>query len=397
MKTKHHTTRRALRFALTVALALLVAGCIPTRIGWSPDGQRAFVLADDGLRFCDVNGKLGDLQAQQVKAAAWTPDGKQLVYAANTGDDEHAIAIAPVTADGLGEPTQLAATEEAVMSLRIAPDGGAVLYTVGRDAGDDDNDVIHGTWVVSTTGGDSRLLNDRTSAYPDWTADSKHAVYFRQVEGNTMVGELLRQKVRDDAGRIAVDDDTDTLAGLVFATFGRVRCLKDGRVLFNSIEITLPVTENDVPQQQQLFVLDPARRATLARLIPRGTLGEMPNNVSYYTVSPDEKRLAVLGDEGRVLVFDIAVGDAHPVQTGDFDDNYTMPAWRNPNELTVLAPNPDGKLGPHAREVLHLKLDDRDKPTVLSADWPDPAAGGWLGKHNDGDPVESKAKADALE
>ncbi len=56
---------------LCVAVAVL-AGCEPReRIAWSPDGSAAAVLASDGLRLCDGDGKLSDVQLKDVEHARW--------------------------------------------------------------------------------------------------------------------------------------------------------------------------------------------------------------------------------------------------------------------------------------------------------------------------------------
>jgi hypothetical protein len=69
---------------LTLAAALALAGCVPERVVWSPDGTQAAVLADDGLHLCTLDGTLGPVitlqdHPLQAKVAAWLPDGHRLV------------------------------------------------------------------------------------------------------------------------------------------------------------------------------------------------------------------------------------------------------------------------------------------------------------------------------
>ncbi len=462
MTTRSHL-RITSRLLIIIATLLLVAGCIPQRIGWSPDGSIAYVLADDGLRFCDIEGNLTDLRAAGIKSAVWTPDGKQLViegeatfeswgdfaehldkwrsdqiierataacrhavtgrpwddavelvrdtfahpisdnevdawklYIRDNFDDEDdkqliaswgevdsvkldLIAVADYRDGDIGEPRFIAASTEDVFSLILSPDGEALLYTTVEDLDDDEARGLH---VVLLTGGPSAQLNHYPGLYADWTPDSRSAVYFQQEQNSEALGELLRQTVRDEHGKLDTDDGHDVLAGCLFAVFARPTCLSDGRIVFNSVEITLPLTENDVPQQQQLFMLDPGRHAALVRLIPRGFTNEMPEDLSYYTVSPDESRLACLAESGHVHLFDLATGEVEVIQDIDFDDNYSLPAWRTANEITVTTANPDGLPGTHEREIVHIKL-DKDDRKVLSADWPDAAVGGWLGTHEE--------------
>lgn len=65
--------RRGLPFAVAgCVLAAALAGCEPRyRLVWSPDGTVAAVIAEDGLRFCDPNGKLGEVVAKDVEHIRW--------------------------------------------------------------------------------------------------------------------------------------------------------------------------------------------------------------------------------------------------------------------------------------------------------------------------------------
>ncbi|HVS69628.1 MAG TPA: hypothetical protein VHQ47_00065 [Phycisphaerae bacterium] len=70
--------KRMVRGLLAAAVVGL-AGCVPQRVVWSPDGSRAAVIGGDGLHVCDVEGKLGGLLVPEVGRVAWLPDGKRVV------------------------------------------------------------------------------------------------------------------------------------------------------------------------------------------------------------------------------------------------------------------------------------------------------------------------------
>ena len=51
------------------------------RVIWSTDGQRAAVIADDGLYMSSADGQLSPLLAPKVYGAAWLGDSQRLVLA----------------------------------------------------------------------------------------------------------------------------------------------------------------------------------------------------------------------------------------------------------------------------------------------------------------------------
>ena len=69
--------RRVIMLTIFLASLLLVA-CIPERVVWSPDGNRAAVLGNGGLYLCDGDGNLSDLLAENVYIAAWFADSTRL-------------------------------------------------------------------------------------------------------------------------------------------------------------------------------------------------------------------------------------------------------------------------------------------------------------------------------
>lgn len=64
---------------LCLGLLLAACGCVQERVVWSPDGQRAAVLADKGLYLSDPEGKLSGMLLENVVAAEWFPDSERLV------------------------------------------------------------------------------------------------------------------------------------------------------------------------------------------------------------------------------------------------------------------------------------------------------------------------------
>ena len=82
MKTVSAKKTRLVSAAVSAALLLLLlSGCLEKHLVWSPDGNRAAVIAKDGLHFCDTEGKLTPLLLPGVYQAAWLGDSQRLVVA----------------------------------------------------------------------------------------------------------------------------------------------------------------------------------------------------------------------------------------------------------------------------------------------------------------------------
>lgn len=73
------------KFLIACVSALFAAGCLPEkRIVWSPDGSKAAVLGDDGLRIVTPDGQLGDLLIPNARRAAWFADGRRMLVITST-------------------------------------------------------------------------------------------------------------------------------------------------------------------------------------------------------------------------------------------------------------------------------------------------------------------------
>jgi Tol biopolymer transport system component len=214
---------------------------------------------------------------------------------------------------------------------------------------------------------------------PDWSPDGHSLVYIttantNSAESDLTLGVLARRRIVNEAGQLEIQKTQDELAGLLFNGQTRVRCLKDGRILFASEEWRLPVTTNDLPQRQQLFALDPDRQATLSRLVPRSTHEMLPGDLNFFEVSPDEKRVAVVGDKSMVAVLTLASGNVDVLQGGKEGDLKSIPCWRSATELCYVAMETARTNGQKAEVVLWQP----GKTNVLSRNWPEAARKGFL-------------------
>ncbi|MGA2230668.1 MAG: hypothetical protein ABSH22_07190 [Tepidisphaeraceae bacterium] len=62
-----------------VVILVAIAGCVPEKYQWSPDGQTMTVLSNDGLRFADPDGKLQPAMLPGVSLVSWFPDSHRIL------------------------------------------------------------------------------------------------------------------------------------------------------------------------------------------------------------------------------------------------------------------------------------------------------------------------------
>jgi hypothetical protein len=264
---------------------------------------------------------------------------------------------------------------EKIENIRVSPGDRAIAFTTDLTP---DNDKEGRLLLTEAGTAGVTTVAERTAMYPDWTPDARSLVYLQAAEGgekgDLRLATLVRREVFDASGQIKLQEKPDDLAGMVFSNLSRVRCFRDGRIMFNAVEFCLPVTNKDVDaERENLFVLDPARQATLVRVIPRGEEENMPKNLTFFEVSPDEQRVLVGGFEGEVSVLTIATGEVAKWQKAGEYNLLAAPVWRNNDEITYARRNPsvEGKEPSRKAEIVLQKFSPAkgDHETVLSRDW----------------------------
>ena len=99
MNTRFHAFSRHLLCALSIAAVVLVSGCLEKRLTWSPDGNRAAVIAKDGsLYLCDRDGNLTKTPLTDVGFAEWAGGSQRLIVSRRYSTSEWS-AIAPLLGD----------------------------------------------------------------------------------------------------------------------------------------------------------------------------------------------------------------------------------------------------------------------------------------------------------
>jgi dipeptidyl aminopeptidase/acylaminoacyl peptidase len=280
-------------------------------------------------------------------------------------------------------------SDEKVWDIRISSKGRVIAFTsVYSDSDEDDGSNYSTLWVADCDTGQVIPADKNVALYPDWSTDGKSLFYVRSISetnpGN-VIGTLLKGQICDDSGALLTNTKyPEALAGLIINAYTKVRCLSDGRIVFSSIEVSLPTIGADVPQQKQLFTLDPKRQVTITRLIPRGTLDQAEDyNIDFFEVSPDETMISIPSDEGRVAVFYPSTGEFKVLQAEDMDHVKTVPVWRYPNDLCYVNVNKstDEKQAEQSKDVvLQAPTEGKEwsEPRSISKSWPSEARDNWL-------------------
>lgn len=266
-----------------------------------------------------------------------------------------------------------------ILDIRVSPTEMAISLTMEGDK-EDSADLL----VAPVDGsGPPQLVSRNTAVYSDWSTDGHSLVYLAAAKSYgaakgppaddpISLGSLSRRAVLNAANKIEIQEKAEDLAGMLFETLNKVRCLSGGRIVFAAAEVHLPCTALDMPQQPQLYVLDPERQKAVIPLIPRGVQERLPSKPCFYEVSPDGNRIAILGEQGAVAIFTPATGDLKTVVSPGNGDAISAPAWRSATELCFIS-STEGQ----AQQVAMWK---DGKARVLSASWPAAARKGFLDK-----------------
>lgn len=271
----------------------------------------------------------------------------------------------------------LLANLDGIGQARVAPGDGAVAFTFGDQGGEESFRIR--VAVLGERGG-TAVVSEKASAYPEWTADGQSLLYARPASsegvGDVSLGTLVQQRVFDEQGELAGTDGevATALAGLVFSPWTRVRRLADGRILFNAVPVSLPVSAADAKVEgDQLFALDLERQTTLVPLVPRHALADLPEALSWFEPSPDGRLILFGAPNGSVAIFKPSTGEVVEVQAGvggdDGGDLLVEPAWRGNDSVvyTRLRRGTGDGAEPAGVEVVEM-TEGRER--VLSDGWP---------------------------
>ena len=254
-----------------------------------------------------------------------------------------------------------------IWSTKISPDNKKILYT--------HSDLSLETIKLSAIDIDSKQILDideTVSMYPDWSADGKSAVYAKievkdDVQGfdDMTIGSLKSAIICNKEGRLINKVKKHTqYSSIALNGLAKVRCLKDGKIIFSSIELpSLPCIPDDITEQPLLFMIEPGKHKAIIPLISKSTYYEIAGyDLNLFEVSPDNKYISFIDHDSRVAVLEIATGDVTILQGEKIGDIASIPSWRSNDELCYFSENENGD---------YVALQKTGEPAKdLSASWP---------------------------
>jgi hypothetical protein len=292
------------------------------------------------------------------------------------------------------EGVVLGSTFSKVTELRPSPNGKVLAYVTAEDEKE-----LCAISVVPVDGtSQPRRVADLSARFVDWSPDGRYLAYARAnppkvAIGDTLrLGTLRRMQVCEAGGSLkpqGIEDEVkivkgadgqmqttpspaEPLTGIVFNEWTKVRWLRDGRIIFVSAEVNLPLANDDVPTKLSLFSIDPAKQATVSRLMSRKAEGEAGDAMQHFEINRDETLIAIPGSEGRMTVVALNGGKVTEIcPRVEGKKLHLVPSWRTSDELCFAIGNGNEKKGDRPAEIYLWR--PGTQPRCISTDWPDQA------------------------
>lgn len=258
---------------------------------------------------------------------------------------------------------------EIVWDIRISYNDQYAVFTTC----DPDDGSTSKLWLADIDNSKLNLLDTMVSIYPDWSSDGKSIVYARLLysgDEEVELGRLLSVNVLDYNGLFVQEvQKPEVLCGLMMNWMTKVRCLNDGRILFSSLELSLPFTAGDFPDQMQLFMLNTNIKSGITPLILKSELGKLScYNLNLFEVSGDNRYISVADNNGAVAVLDTQKGEVSIVleEKNTRKSLDSIPVWRG-TELYYLSRDESTDKA----KLMVKDMSSGGESFCLSENWPD--------------------------
>ncbi len=276
---------------------------------------------------------------------------------------------------------------------RLSPDGRWVAFLISTS-----HDKEKANLIVTSTEAKTDAIEVATGvAFGfDWRPDGKAIAYVKQ-DGDPILGAVEERVLVAEDGVVPTEatnpitDDTvctrrstgatRQFAGTLFQPYMSVVYGPEGRVLFSSATVTIPTSDLDEPRNS-LFCYD-RLMGTVTDILPAVLRNQTSENVNYFRLSPDGKRLLVPLESNRFAIYELGSKQVqYPLDAeegfGDDDVPDLLPSWKGNDRITCLVAETSHFLTgadgiPHPRREIVLIDTNGRLLEVLSKDWPDAA------------------------
>lgn len=168
------------------------------------------------------------------------------------------LTLFDVTDEKLVETKTLFQGLDEIRTPTLSPDGRFAGFLWNRAVATDDENLSSiarslqldqlSLNIVPTDGAKpARLVANKVAIEYDWSPDSRSLAFIHGTpsleEGSRVeLGSLATTTVADEEGHLLEKWEENDRVGMLFNPMLSVRWLRDGRLLFSSVEVTLPVT-----------------------------------------------------------------------------------------------------------------------------------------------------------
>lgn len=277
--------------------------------------------------------------------------------------DLHALVVARVANGCLETVATLHEDLTPIKTIRPAPGDRAIAFVTENEELFSDDTIR--TYVVPTDGSArAMLVAEKTGESIDWTRDGRFLVLLKESGRDINIGRLgclaKRQVVgADDAIVVDKNRETDCLVDVIFEKDDRVRCLRDGRVLFDGFEIQLPKPSGTLYEIRReapgltgmirisnsrfgVFVFDPVHASIPPTLIlPEEDL-LIEEGFGFYEVSPDLTRVIYGTATGQLRILLLSDGRTELLPLGLSKESayirrdLPLATWSGPDAFTYV-------------------------------------------------------------
>lgn len=287
-----------------------------------------------------------------------------------------------VSAQALTPGLVLTRSLDEIRTPKISPKETLVAFPMTAADAKNDDVALH---VVSIVDPQVKLVASPVGIDFDWSPDGRELAFVRSTsqaanknDESIQLGSLTTMAVADADGKLLPQwGPRNDLVGMLFNPVLGVRWLHDGRILFASIEVSLPATSRDMPRQWSLFSYDPRMPASVGRALGRDFSEALDPGLAMFEVSPNEESVLLPSPKGRVSSYNFRSGSTTIIQGLDDPDGKfrCIPSWKSDTEISMVAPVAPADGAKATNEVM---IWSNGKTRTLSDGWTDEIREGWM-------------------